>query len=340
VNRHLWRGLRLVLVAAIMAGFPLPGDASPDRWRAEWPLTNFEKASVPFEDILSGGPPKDGIPSIDAPRFASIREADDLTDTEPVIGISVNGDSRAYPLRILTWHEIVNDVVGGVPVAVTYCPLCNAAIVFDRRVDGRTLEFGTTGKLRRSDLVMYDRETQSWWQQFSGDAIVGDMVGHRLTMLPARLESFARFRERLPGGKVLLPPDPPLRDYGRNPYVGYDTTRTPFLYRGPIQDEVPAMVYVVAVGDRAWTLELLRRDGRIEAGDLVLSWEPGKASALDSERISEGRDIGNVVAQRRSNDGTLHDVHYDVTFAFVFYAFRRGGTLHTIDGPITWRGEN
>jgi hypothetical protein len=310
--------------------------ASPDVWRHEWPKTDFAKTTVPFSEILSGGPPKDGIPSIDKPRFGTIGEAKNLVDNEPVIGLTVNGESRAYPLNILIWHEIVNDVIGGVPVAVTYCPLYNAAIVFDRRVDGRVLEFGTTGKLRRSDLVMYDRQTESWWQQFLGSAIIGEMMGKELKVLPARLESFARFRARLPAGRVLRPPALALRAYGRNPYVRYDSSTTPFLYDGPVLGKVPAMRYVVAVDKQAWTLDLLRSKGRIESGDLVLSWIAGNSSALDTRSIAKGRDIGNVIVQRRKSGGTLEDVPYDLTFAFVFYGFNKKAQLQTVGGPVSW----
>ena len=120
-----------------------------------------------------------------------VSEVKNLTDTEPVVGRIINGKARAYPLRILTWHEIVNDGLGSVPVIVTYCPLCNSAIIFDRRLDGKVLDFGTTGKLRHSDMVMYDRQTENWWQQFLGQGIVGEMTGKRLKTIPARLESFA-----------------------------------------------------------------------------------------------------------------------------------------------------
>ncbi len=124
----------------------------------EWPKTNFEKTLVDLNEIMSGGPPKDGIPSIDSPKFVAPASAADWIDPrEPVIVLVLNKDARAYPLQILTWHEIVNDTVGGVPVSVTFCPLCNASIVFDRRVGAQVLDFGTTGRLRKSDMVMYDR---------------------------------------------------------------------------------------------------------------------------------------------------------------------------------------
>jgi hypothetical protein len=301
--------------------------ASPERWRYAWPQTDFEKYSIDFDEIISGGPPKDGIPSIDHPEFKPVAEADHLKPTEPVIGFTVNGDARAYPLGVLIWHEIVNDTVGGVPVIVTYCPLCNSAVVFDRRVAGTATEFGTTGKLRNSDMVMYDRDTESWWQQFLGEAIVGERTGTRLKMLPARLESWERFAKRHPEGRVLVPNNPSMRNYGANPYAGYDSASVPFLYIGDYPDDIAPMARVVAIGNEVWSLELVRERGRVESGDLVLTWEAGQNSALDSRRISSGRDVGNVVVQRRGADG-LEDVPYDVTFAFVFHAFRPDGIWH------------
>lgn len=297
--------------------------AAPAEWRGEWPNTDFSRHSVDYAEIISGGPPRDGIPAIDAPRFKAL-DAVDLADSAPVIGLTVNGDSRAYPLGILTWHEIANDTVGEVPVAVTYCPLCNAAIVFDRRVGGQVLSFGTTGKLRHSDLVMYDRQSESWWQQFTGAAIVGARTGTVLETLPARLESFADFRRRAPDGKVLVPTDPDLRDYGKTPYVGYDSAGFPFLFRGEVPGGVAPLGRVIVIGDRAWTFDLLRARGQVEVDDLVLTWRAGQNSALDTRRIADGRDVGGVIAQRRV-DGTLVDTDHHITFAFVFFAFQPDG---------------
>ncbi len=302
-------------------------DAQPASWRAAWPDTDFAQRSVELSEIRDGGPPKDGIPSIDEPRFAPVAEEDELPGSEPVIGLEIAGDARAYPLRILTWHEIVNDRVGGVPVAVTYCPLCNAALVFDRQVGERVLEFGTTGKLRKSDLVMYDRQTESWWQQFQGEAIVGELTGTALELIPARLESWDSFKARHPQGRVLQPPAISPRPYGINPYVGYDGRRTPYFDVGDLPDHIAPMAYVVTVEDEAWPLERLREAGRLEHEDLVLTWRPGQNSALDTRRIAEGRDVGNVTVQRRS-EGGLEDVPYEVTFAFVFHAFRPDGVWH------------
>ena len=315
--------------------------ANPDEWRrGEWPRTDFSVHSVDYGEINSGGPPKDGIPAIDDPRFESLKDgqaegwADGLADTEPVLSLALGDDARAYPLRVLIWHEIVNDTVGGEPVAVTYCPLCNAALVFERTVNGRVLDFGATGKLRHSDLVMYDRQTESWWQQFTGEAIVGAMTGSELKLIPSRLESFARFRERFPQGRVLVPSDPALRDYGANPYLGYDAEgATPFLYTGEMPSGIEPMARVVAIEaapDRheAWSLALLRERGEIRAGDLVLRWAAGQSSALDARTVASGRDVGNVIVQRKEGD-RLVDVPHDVTFAFAFHAFRPHSPIHT-----------
>ena len=334
-STRTWPSTRTGLVGLTLLGLAVTGYlalapgvmANPSSWRFEWPHTDFTKTSIDFDEILSGGPPKDGIPSIDNPKFVPVSEMADLGPREPVIGLVINGDARAYPLRILTWHEICNDVVGGVPVLVTYCPLCNSAIVYDRRVDGVATEFGVSGKLRNSDMVMYDRNTESWWQQFLGVGIVGEQTGKELRMLPSRLESWERFAARHPDGQVLVPNNPNLRPYGRNPYVGYDSSRQPFLYRGEYPEGIAPLARVIAVEDEAWALDLLREKGRIEAGDLVLTWEAGQNSALDTRTISDGREVGNVVVQRQSSDGP-EDVAYDLTFAFVFHAFRPDGALH------------
>ena len=307
--------------------------ANPSRWKSEGWKTDFDQTTINLKEILSGGPPKDGIPSIDRPVFTTVAKSDNLKDNEPVVGLSVDGDARAYPIRVLIWHEIVNDTVGGRPVTVTFCPLCNSAIVFDRKVAGDTLEFGTTGKLRNSDLVMYDRKTESWWQQFTGDAIVGSMVGQSLKMIPARLESFAEFKARHPQGKVLIPNNPEMRAYGRNPYVGYDSAPKPFLYNGAMPEGINPMARVVAVRRNgkaaAVAMDLLSREKRLTVGDVTLSWRAGQASAIDKRNIADGRDVGTVTATATGGDGKPADVPYDVTFAFVFHAFHPDEKIRT-----------
>lgn len=207
---------------------------------------------------------------------------------------------------------------------------CNTAIVFDRRLGGRVLDFGTTGKLRHSDLVVYDRQTESWWQQFGGEAILGALAGARLSLLPARLESFEGFRDRAPQGRVLVPRDPARRPYGTNPYERYDRAPGPFLFGGePPPAGVEPMMRVVAVGDRAWALPLLRERGAVTDGDLRIAWRPGQRSALDTAEIARGADVGNVVVQRGGQD-----VPHTVTFAFAFFAFHPDGVLVTRNGPV------
>ncbi|MFQ5410431.1 MAG: DUF3179 domain-containing (seleno)protein, partial [Anaerolineales bacterium] len=214
-----------------------------------WPQTDFCQYSIDFSEVLSGGPPPDGIPALDDPQFVSIADADAwLADVEPVISFEHEGDVRAYPLQILIWHEIVNDTVGGLPVSVTFCPLCNATIVFDRTVDGTVLDFGTSGNLRNSDLIMYDRQTQSWWQQFTGESIVGAYNGTRLTFLPAGIVSWADFKAEHPDGQVLSQDTGYGRSYGSNPYAGYDRIDSrPFLYAGELDGRLPPMARVAAI---------------------------------------------------------------------------------------------
>jgi len=300
--------------------------ADPNVWRRAWPNTDFSRHSVAYDEIVSGGPPKDGIPAIDDPKFVPIAEAGGLNDREPVIGLIHGGIAKAYPLRVLMWHEIVNDRVGDLPVVVTFCPLCNAAIVFDRRLDGRTLDFGTTGKLRKSDLVMYDRQTESWWQQFLGRGIVGAMTGKTLKIVPSRLESWENFRKRAPAGLVLVPREPRARAYGANPYVGYDTLRQPFLFQGDLPDGIAPLARVLSLQDRkrAWSLAYLRRVGeiRLENG-IIIRWTPGQTSALDHAEIARGRDVGNVTVRQVDANGS-RDIPYFIDFAFAFNAFHPG----------------
>lgn len=316
------------LLAAFWLALSVSGAAAdPDRWRAEGWKTDFSQSIVDFSTIMSGGPPRDGIPSIDEPAFLPVDQASGLDDKEPVMSVVINGEARAYPLRVMIWHEIVNDTLGGRAIAVTYCPLCNAAIVFDRTVKGSETTFGTTGKLRNSDLVMYDRETDSWWQQFTGEAIAGSRVGTELEVIPSRLEAWETFRARHPDGEVLTPNNPDFRDYGRNPYAGYDTSGVPFLYRGPMPEGILPLSYVVVVREApapvAVSLDRVRRDGAIELENgTTVTWAPGVRSALDDSAIAEGRETGSITVTR---DG--EDVAHELTFAFVVEAFLPGTAI-------------
>jgi hypothetical protein len=183
------------------------------------------KHTVPLDKILSGGPPQDGIPSIDNPKFQSVQEADEiLEDSELVLGLNINGDIRVYPLQILVWHEIVNDVVGDQPVAVTYCPLCFTNQVFNRTLnDGNTVEFGTSGKLYNSNLVMYDRKSNSLWSQALGEGIVGEYAGVKLERIPFDIAYWKEWKELYPESKVLSRDTGSVRPYGADPYGDYYT---------------------------------------------------------------------------------------------------------------------
>ena len=304
--------------------------ADPVLWQRQGWNTDFSKSLIQFEEILSGGPPRDGIPSIDKPAFKPAKDITDIAPTEPVIRLAYQGIVRAYPLGIMIWHEIVNDSFDSLPVVVTYCPLCNSAIAFDGRIDGKAHQFGTTGKLRNSDLVMYDRQTDSWWQQFTGRSIIGIYAGTRLNMIPVRIQSFAEFQSENPDGDVLVPNNPGFRAYGNNPYVSYDTSKSPFLYRGTLPDNIEPMARVVVINaqtsPKAVTLEKIRNDGEILIDGVTVRWKAGVNSALDKQEISEGRDVGGV--QTTTNvSGEQVDVVHDQTFAFVFHAFHPDGEI-------------
>ncbi len=328
-SKLLNRPLRITVVVLgfLIIAFVARAEGPLD-WRDEFPMTDFDRRSVEYAEFDFDGATRDSIPPINDPKFALVSELENIGPLEPVLSIGINGDFRAYPLRILLWHEIVNDVVGGVPVLISYCPLCNSGVVFDRRVREHVLEFGNTGRLRHFDMVMYDSNTESWWQQFLGEALMGELTGTQMKMLPARLESLERFRSRATNGKVLVPTNAKARPYGLTPYVGMDSapvSRRRFPY--PLPEGVSPFARVVVVENQAWTLTLLRERKRVEQDGLIITWVPGQNSIHDAREIALGRDVGNVVVQRRTVKG-LEDIPYDVSFAFAFSAFRPGGALH------------
>ncbi|PKP70680.1 MAG: hypothetical protein CVT82_05925 [Alphaproteobacteria bacterium HGW-Alphaproteobacteria-4] len=316
----------LAALATALSVTAATAQTAPAAWRAEWPATDFSRTSVNFSEILSGGPPKDGIPAIDAPAFQTLAELSTRPDDrEPVISVELGGQARAYPVAILMWHEIVNDTFAGTPIAVTYCPLCNSGIVFDRRLGGEATTFGTTGKLRNSDLVMYDRATQSWWQQFEGRAIIGAHSGDELARVPSRFESFGEFAARRPDGEVLIPATRFGRSYGSNPYEGYDSLRQPFLYDGSYDGPGDALMRVVAIEGLpdAWSFAYVQAHAPFEVGGFRVEWQAGQASALDTRQIAEGRDVGTVTVTQAGQPALYH-----VPFAFAFAAFNPDATIH------------
>lgn len=257
----------------------------------------------------------DNIPAIDEPLFLAPSDADFLEDQEPVIVVEVNDEARAYPMQIMTWHEIVNDTIGGEPVTVTYCPLCNSAVAYNREVGDRVLDFGTSGSLFNSALVMYDRQTESLWSHFSHEGLVGVLAGEELDTFPAPIVSWESFREAHPDGLVLSRETGHSRDYGRNPYPGYDDVdEQPFAFRGEVDEGVlAAMERVVGIGQDDDPVAVWRdNDELVDTGvlevevdgeELVVWRLPGAASALDSGDLAAGQDVGAVGVFRPEADG-------------------------------------
>ena len=268
-------------------------------------------------DELAMGAPRDAIPAIFDPLYLTVEEASEVYEPQiPLVQVRLGDDARGYPLSILIWHEIVNDTINGQPVAVTFCPLCNTAIAYGRQVGERTLDFAVSGLLRNSDLVMYDRNTETLWQQSTGRAIIGNLVGARLEWVPATIVSFGQFREAFPDGLVMSEETGWFREYGQNPYVHYDSPdQRPFLYYGELDDRLPPKARVVSVetpgGETyAYPHDVVREqrivydtyDGTVRA---VIFWTPGTVSALDQGMIANSEDIGATAVFDRELDGRL-----------------------------------
>jgi hypothetical protein len=244
----------------------------------------------------------DGIPSIDEPFVIDRQRADGLlVESEQVMLVEHAGQARAYPVRSLIRHEIANDVVGGLPVAVTWCPLCNTGIAFDRRVDGRAEVFGVSGALYRSALVMFDRRTQSLWPQPIGRAVLGPLLGAELTVVASSLLPWKQVRDAHPDVQVVLASENELEETV-NPYEGYDISGDPFLFRGEVDDRLPAFVRVAGVSfdgqSKAWSYDALRRrravTSTVGGQPVVVLWAPGSASPLEKADVREGRDVGST----------------------------------------------
>jgi hypothetical protein len=314
-DRWQFRVLRIAIITAVAWWAVKDLVYAQLPYSMEWPYTNFDNRIVELSEIQSGGPPKDGIPPIDEPEFDTTAEASKWMDPrEPVVVLTVNNETRAYPLQILTWHEIVNDKVGGIPVSITFCPLCNATIVFDRRLAGRVLDFGTTGKLRKSDLVMYDRQTESWWQQFSGKAIVGEMSGEVLKRIPASIVAFEDFEFAYPFAQVLSRRTGHLRPYGKNPYSGYDRIDDqPFLFNQPVDERLPPMERVLNVSvnatHRLYPFSVLKDDPVIndEVANIpvVVFSRQGTLSVLDASVIANSKTVPSATVYHRRIDGRV-----------------------------------
>jgi hypothetical protein len=309
-------------VSHARAAKPQPRPFIFSGWR-----TDVSRHLVPLSQFRSGGPGKDGIPALDHPRFAPARAIRFLRPREPLIELTVRGQTRGYPLQILIWHEIANDRIRGVPVTVTFCPLCNTAIAFDRRVAGRTLDFGTTGNLRFSDLVMYDRQSESWWQQFSGQALVGHYAGVSLRRFPVRIVSWQDFRTSHPDGLVLTRNTGFSRPYGQNPYTGYDSVDSPpyFPVRNSSDRRLPPKARVVYIEEGRTSVAISesllarRKAMRVDVGGhrLLVRVTGTAASALDNATIAAGRSLVTAAVTEAGRP-----VPFSEPFWFAVAAFR------------------
>ena len=278
--------------------------------------TDFSTRTIDLDELLIGIqaiPIRDRIPPIDNPEFAPASDAE-WSDQEPGLLLVMDETARFYPLAMLIVHEIVNDEVEGRPVLVTYCPLCNSALVFDPVVDGQPLRFGTSGLLRNSDLVMWDDATESLWQQIGGEGLVGAYAGRRLDVIPSAIVSWGDFKAGYSGGKVLAPPGRSAGSYGRNPYIYYSSRAVPiegFFDASKLDDRYPALERTVGVTvdgkNKAYPFSVVQAAGALNdtvAGvPVVVLWSPGTADALDSPRTADGADVGAALAFDRRVDG-------------------------------------
>lgn len=261
-------------------------------------ITDSVKHSIPLDEIVGGGPPKDGIPPIDKPKFVSASQADFITDEEPGLSVEIDGIARFYPFQILVWHEIVNDTVNGKRVVVTYCPLCLSGIVFDPVVKGERVEFGTSGKLWNSNLVMYDRKTDSLWSQILGEAIVGEMTGTKLAVLPSDMIRFGDFKKKHPAGEVLSRDTGAARFYGQDPYGDYYTSPGTYFSVSHKDDRLGEKEFILGIvvegKAKAYSPEAIKKKGQIEdkfqGKTIVAKYEPD----IDAVRLFEKKLDGSL----------------------------------------------
>jgi len=250
---------------------------------------------IPSNAIHQGGPPRDGIPALTRPKLIPPSSAHYLQDDSRVLGISINAEARAYPIALLNWHEIVNDRVGGKDIVISYCPLCGTGVAWSARIHGKTLEFGVSGLLYNSDVLLYDRSTESLWSQIRGDAISGDLKGQKIERLPLTHTSWKHWREQHPHTRVLAQETGYQRDYSRNPYAGYEDSRALYF---EVENTAPPgfhpkenVLGVELDGHyKAYPFSELNRQGKAKFKDtlgtqtITLQWnaEHQQATALDS----------------------------------------------------------
>ncbi len=295
-----------------------PREDVPSALRGDRSDPSFPDPLIPLDRLISGGPPPDGIPSIDEPKFQYAASLGWMSAVEPVVVLEINDDVRAYPVQLLTWHEIVNDTVGGVPVTVAYCPLCNSALAYDRRLGDRILDFGTSGELFNSSLVMYDRQTESLWTHFDSRAVVGHLAGEELNTFSVQMTSWEQFRDAHPDAIVLSRNTGFDRQYGRNPYQGYDNPGgVAYFFDGEVDTRLQEKERVVVVRDDEDPAVAVPLGVVFEAGafafeahgrELVAVVDPGVSSPLDGEYVDFGYDQGAAAVYRNELNGQPLDL--------------------------------
>jgi hypothetical protein len=316
------------LLTLLLLPFLTMAQKNPKNLEINW-NTDTSKHIVPLQEFTALLNP-DGIPPIDEPKFWDQQEAGrTYFEHEPVVALEINGQAKAYPLSVLMYHEIVNDDVGNKKVSITYCPLCNTALVYDRRLkyEGKTylLDFGVSGMLRNSDLVMWDRQTESWWQQLTGQALVGSLAGAELNLVPSMLISLEEFFNSFPNGLILSAETGHFTEYGTNPYTGYDDldNKQPRLFQGKVDPRLPAMERVVdiSIGDEYKIYPFSAFDKTDVINDsfkstpVVLFHTSKTVSVVDERNITESKKVGSVtVFSPVINGETLHFEKADNSF--------------------------
>ncbi len=282
--------------------------------------TNMTKHSIPLDQILDGGPGKDGIPALTNPKFTSIKEVDrNITDAIDGILVNVGNEAKFYPYNVLVWHEIVNDVVGGKPLVVTFCPLCGSAIVFDAEVNGKPEQFGVSGKLYNSNLLMYEKTTESLWSQIQGEAVVGDRTGEKLTLYPSQVISFKTLREKYPQAQVLSTDTGYRRDYSQYPYGNYGESNSLYFPTSVTDTRLPAkeIMHVVNYGNHSVAFK-------------VKDLKPGVAASVDvaDTKVTARIDDGEIKVM--TLDGKELPSYTTMWFAWAIY--------HQEDG-VVWTAQ-
>ncbi len=292
-----------------------------DNYKRQWNLTDFSSKSVVLSQIIDLSPAKDKPPAIDRPKFRPNDDVEFFEDNSPVILVTHNGVARAYPLSLLLFHQVVNDELDDLPLCITYCPLTNSSIVYERKLGNLVLDFGNTRKAYLSNSLIYDRETQSWWEQYTGLAIVGRYTDSVLNKYPSTIIPYSKFRSLYPDGLVLVPNRKSAHNYGYTPFAKYDSQDHAALYQFdyPYTD-LHQLSYLVEIDGYAITLDYIKSHEHVAWGNTLITYKSGMPSVLDAKRVISGRDIG-YVELTAVDDTKPHAISYNMPFAFAFKAF-------------------